>query len=122
MQPLAIPDLRPDLPDYPALPDCVRTTGAALAGTSVYPAMLCQYTGGLVFRDRVPCWVTEPNGILLSPGYYDCRLVGSFPLVGDPYRGAQPQYPLYATTCCPNNVFSSSSISSANSSSSGSSK
>jgi hypothetical protein len=99
MQNIDAPFFQPDLPDYPPLEQLVRATGPTVA-TNVYPGVVQQYAGSLAFRDREPCYLTEPNGVSLSPAIYDCRLVGS-------YLGL----PLYATTCCLSGAFSSSSMS-----------
>lgn len=64
------------------------------AGRNIYLAYTQQFTPPLNFRDREACYVIEPNGNLLGPAIYDCRLVGSYP-PGDPLA-----LPLYATTCC----------------------
>jgi hypothetical protein len=94
------PDFGPTQPVYPELPEVVRVSGPSI-GSNVYPAFLSQWTPPLVLRDRVPVYAWEPNGIVLGPGYYDCRLVGSY-----------LNLPLYAVTCCPTGPFSSSSKSS----------
>jgi hypothetical protein len=101
------PDLGPTLPIYPELPQILRVTSPALAGTSppVYPALMQQYAPPLMMRDREPAYVWEPNGFPLGPARYDCRLVGS-------YLGL----PLYATTCCATGIFSSVSPASVGSS------
>jgi hypothetical protein len=90
------PKIGPQLPIYPALPQIVRITGAALSGTNVYPALTDQYSGALAFRDREPCWFFEPNGTACGVGYYNARLIGSFPVVGDPHFGSVTPAPLYA--------------------------
>lgn len=82
------PDFQTPLPTYPELPQLVRVTNRAIVG-NVYPAITQQYAGNLTFRDREPCYVIEPNGVILSASIYDCRLVGSY-----------LDLPLYATTCC----------------------
>jgi hypothetical protein len=94
------PDLGPDYPTYPELPQVVRVDGPPLVGTNVYPAFVQQWSPPLTLRDREPCLVWEPNGIVLGPGFYDCRLVTS-------YLGL----PLYVTTCCVPAASSSSSSS-----------
>lgn len=99
--PLQAPDYAPTLPVYGVLDQIIRTSGPAIVGTNVYPGWICQYAGSLTLRDRTPCYVTEPNGVVLGPGYYDCRLV-------DSYAGL----PLFATTCCVSGAFPSSSSSS----------
>ena len=86
---LHAPDFGPREPVYPELDQVNLVTGAPLPGTNIYPAVTQQYSTPLTLRNREPCYVTEPNGIRLGPGYYDCRLVSS-------YLGL----PLYATTCC----------------------
>jgi hypothetical protein len=93
------PFFGPEDPLYPQLPQVVRTTGSALAGTNVYPCFTEQFTGNIAipFRDREPAYVLEPNGIILSPAYYDCRLVGSY-----------LNLPLYVTSCCVTGSSSSS--------------
>lgn len=96
--PLAPLHLTPGLPNYPDLSQLVRVD-AATVGNNVYPAFVQQYTGSLTFRDRESCYVQEPNGVILAPKRYDCRLVGS-------YLGK----PLFVTTCCVSGSFSSSSI------------
>ncbi len=85
------PDFAPGLPVYPELPQFCRVTGPASPGLgdNVYQAFIQQWTPPLTLRDREPCFVWEPNNIFLTPGYYDCRLVGS--LSGEP---------LLATNCC----------------------
>ncbi len=93
------PFLGPELPTYPELPQIIRVTGPAVG--SVYPGFVQQWTPPLALRDREPCYIWEPNGITLGPGFYDSRLDGS-------YLGL----PLFVTTCCPSGVSSSSSGSS----------
>ncbi len=80
---------------YPELPQLVRVDQP---GNGVYSGFVQQWTPPLSLRDREACFVWEPNGITLSPGYYDCRLVGN-------YLGA----PLFVTTCCQASSSSSSS-------------
>lgn len=94
------PWLGQGVPLYPQIAQECRVSGPALAGPfpAVYPAFVQQMVTPLSFRDREPCYVTEPNNFPLSPGVYDCRLVHSF--LG---------LPLYATTCCAAGSFSSSS-------------
>lgn len=106
------PDFGPSYPDYPAIDSFVRTTGPALAGLNVYPAIAQQpvFSGGLpAFRDRETVWLFEPNGIVLGPGFYDARLIGSYP------PGQAGAVPLYATVCCVSGKFSSSSSASSSS-------
>ena len=103
MQNLNAPILLPPLPDYPDLPQLVRVSAPSV-GRNVYPCLTQQYAGNLVLRDREPAYCWEPNGVLLFPAIYDCRLVGS-------YLGL----PLYVPTCCVSGSFSSS-LSSASSS------
>lgn len=79
----------PTQPTYPHLPQFCRITSGSV-GSNVYPAFTCQWAPPLAMRDREACYVWEPNGIALQPGFYDCRLVGN-------YLGL----PLYATSCCP---------------------
>lgn len=100
------PELGPQFPIYPVLPDVVRITGPGVsaAGTVVYPALLQQYQPDLRLRDRVKVWVFEPNGVALFPAYYDCRLVGAYQGPGD-----NTPIPIYATTCCVAGPSSSSS-------------
>lgn len=112
---LGTPDFAPGLPLYPDLEQLCRVSAAALAGTSpaVYPAFVDQFNPPLGFRDREACYVVEPNRIVLGPGHYDCRLIGSFPTAGHALFGVIAQLPLYATTCCVAGSFGSSSSSSA---------
>lgn len=114
--PLQPPALSPSLPVYGALEQIVRPVAPAITG-NVYPAVVCQYAGELAFREREPCYIWEPNGVVLGPGYYDCRLVDSFPHEGTPLYGTIPTLPLYATTCCSAGEFPSSSSSSSSGSS-----
>ncbi|MBX9677969.1 MAG: hypothetical protein K2X38_04335 [Gemmataceae bacterium] len=114
--PLQPPALSPTLPVYGLLPQIVRTTGSPVYD-NVYPAMLTQYTGNLSLRDRDPCYVTEPNGVVLGPGYYDSLLVDSFPKEGNPLYGVIAALPLFVTTCCVSGDFGSSSSSSSSGSS-----
>ncbi len=95
------PFFGPELPTYPELPQIVRVTGGPLGGANVYSAFVQQWTPPLSLRDRESCYVFEPNGIRLGPGFYDSRLDGS-------YLGL----PLFVTTCCPSGNGSSSSSSS----------
>ncbi len=95
------PDFGPTQPNYPHLAQLVRVTSPSIGG-NVYPAITQQFVPPLGIRDREPCYVYEPNNILLSPGIYDCRLVSNY-----------LSLPLYATTCCLTVPFSSSSSSSA---------
>ena len=90
------PDFGPTWPVYPELPQLIRVSGPAVTG-NVYPGFVQQFASPLSLRDREPCYLIEPNGILLGPGYYDSRLVTS-------YNGL----PLFATTCCPTGSSSSS--------------
>jgi len=85
------PFFGPEQPLYPELPQVLRVTGSALAGTNVYPAFTQQFTGNILapFRDRELAYVLEPNGVILRPAFYDCRLVGSYLTL-----------PLYVTSCC----------------------
>lgn len=96
MDNLTPPILQPPLPTYPDLPQILRVVSPSIGG-NIYPAITQQYNGSLAFRDREAAYVYEPNGVQLSPAYYDCRLVGS-------YLGL----PLYATSCCVSIAFSSS--------------
>ncbi len=93
------PDFGPQLPYYPQINQFCRVSGRAQMG-NVYPGFISQavLTGLPSFRDRESCFVWEPNGISLSAGWYDCRLVGS-------YQGI----PLLVTNCCPSGSSSSSS-------------
>lgn len=96
------PNFAPTVPVYPPLAQLNRVTGPAvgsLGGKAVYPAYTQQFNPPLGLRDREASYVFEPNGIVLSPSIYDCRLVGN-------YAGN----PLYAVCCCP---IGSSSLSSA---------
>jgi hypothetical protein len=95
------PWMGPGLPLYPEIDEICRVYAPALSGTNVYPGWLNQYAPNLKLRDRVQVYVWEPNNFPLSPGYYNCRLVGN-------YAGL----PLYATNCCITAPFSSSSASS----------
>lgn len=95
------PFFGPMLPNYPKVDQICRIYASSLSGTNIYPAYVQQYNGSLAFRDREPCYVTEPNGIALKGGLYDTRLIGS-------YLGL----PLFATTCCPAGSFDASSSSS----------
>ena len=98
--PLQPVDMGPTLPVYPEVCGIVRVTAASIGG-NVYPAFAQQYAGGLAFRDREAVYAWEPNGVVLGPGRYDARLVGS-------YLGL----PLYVPTCCPSGSFPTSSSSS----------
>lgn len=91
------PDFGPTFPVYPELPQLIRSYGGALVGTNTYQGFVQQYVSPLTFRDREPCYLLEPNGVRLSPGIYDARLVGS-------YLGL----PLFATACCLTSSSSSS--------------
>jgi hypothetical protein len=93
------PYFGPGLPVYPALSQVARVFGAPLTG-NVYQAWLQQWNNGLILRDRTQVYVWEPNQIVLTPGFYDARLVGSY-----------LELPLLVTWCCPG-VFRSSSLSS----------
>ncbi len=81
--------LGPTTPDYPEVAQIARIYGDRLIGTNIYPAYIQQAITGPALRDREACYVWEPNGIKLGPGYYDCRLVSS-------YAGL----PLLVTYCC----------------------
>jgi hypothetical protein len=94
------PFLGPEAPVYPELTQVCLVDAPALPG-NVYPAAVCQFVPPLSLRARERCYVHEPNGIALGPGYYDCRLVSS-------YLGL----PLLVTHCCPVGAFASSSSSS----------
>jgi hypothetical protein len=92
------PFFGPEHPEYPAIPQICRVYAP---DGPVYSAYVSQWIPDTVFlRDREAVYVFEPNGVPLSPGYYDCRLVGN-------YLGL----PLLATTCCqlPSSSSSSSS-------------
>lgn len=110
--PLQPPDFAPSLPVYGSRDQIVRTTGPAVYG-NIYPGVVAQYGGSLTLRDRESCYITEPNGIVLGPGYYDSLLVDSFPAPGNPLYGVLQSRPLFVTTCCVSGNFSSSSSSSA---------
>lgn len=81
------PNFAPTVPIYPPLEELVRVTGIVSGG--VYEAFIEQFTPPLGVRDRVACYVYEPNGFKLQPGIYDCRLVSNF-------NGL----PLFAVCCC----------------------
>jgi len=98
MQNIDAPILQPDLPNYPIVDQLARVTSPSI-GSNIYPAIIVQYDGVSAFRDRTLCYVTEPNGVSLSPSIYDCRVVGS-------HLGL----PLLATSCCVSGGFSSSSL------------
>lgn len=87
--PLQPPVFAPMLPNYPEIAQVCHVYAASI-GSNIYPAYVSQYDGSLAFRDRESCYVYEPNGVVLSVGQYDCRLIGS-------YLGI----PIFATTCCP---------------------
>lgn len=85
-------------PSYPALPEIIRVVGDKLAGGNVYPSYVQQFklAGGAgpvpgTLRDRVTCYLWEPNNVHLLPGYYHARLVGSF--------NTLPLY-VYTAFCC----------------------
>ncbi len=84
------PWLGPGLPVYPPHYQILRVTGPAVVGANVFPSLTQQFTPPLGLRDREACYLMEPNGVSLGPGYYDARLVGSF-----------GSLPLYVTQCCP---------------------
>ena len=90
----------PQYPTYPHIEELVRVFGQA-DSNGVYTGFIEQVTAINAVRDRVGCYVIEPNGIALGAGIYDARLVNV-------YQGL----PLYATTCCPTTASSSSSLSS----------
>lgn len=80
---------RPFVPDvnaafYPVHPQVCRVTKNTVAGplnsrVTVYLSSTVQFqTSDLHPRDREPCYVLEPNGRTLLPGYYYCRLIGSY--------------------------------------------
>lgn len=92
----APPFLGPTSPTYPQVSQVVRVYGPPLAG-NVYQAFIQQWNPTLQLRDREAVYVWEPNGIVLTAGFYDARLIGS-------YLGL----PLLATWCCPQPVSSSS--------------
>ncbi len=84
------------LPEYPDLCQFVRISGPALAGTTAYPAFVQQYQPDLSMRDREAVYLWEPNGIMLDPGIYDARLIGSY-----------LSLPLFVSNCCPTESSSS---------------
>ncbi len=81
--PLRPPRLRVDLPYYPTLPEVCRVTGRVSGGANLYTAFVQQWNPGPILRDRIACYVLEPNGVnlLADPGkpYRVCRLVGVHP-------------------------------------------
>jgi hypothetical protein len=98
------PDFGPSEPNYPRVEELIHVTSPAVVGTkpAIYPGFIVQVKDPSTYRDRVPCYLVEPNSIALGPGYYDARLVSEY-----------NQLPLFAATCCPVGPFSSSSSSSA---------
>lgn len=89
MENLDAPNFGPGLPTYPHISQVVRISGGP-DGNGVYSGYVQQYATNLTFRDREPCYLIEANGIALSAGYYDARLVGSY-----------NSQPLFVTSCCP---------------------
>jgi hypothetical protein len=91
-------------PLNPQLDQLVRVTGGAVSGPTidgnplyVYPGVLLQFDPAtLTSRNRVACWVTEPNNVPLGPSIYDTRLVGAWP----PNAPPATQQPLFAASCC----------------------
>jgi len=96
------PFIGPGLPFYPQISQVVRIGSDAPLGSNVYPGFIQQWTPNLTLRDREACYLWEPNGIKLNPGYYDGRLVTN-------YQGL----PLLVTWCCPSASSSLSLTSSA---------
>lgn len=81
-------------PLYPPISATCRVTGPSI-GNNVYPAVVTQTNDPtLPPRDRFACYVREPNGIVLGPGFYDCDLKSSY-----------LNLPLYYTACCPITTF-----------------
>lgn len=89
MNNLLAPILRPDLPNYPVHIQVCRVTsstvpgpagyGSSAAGLNLYVSFTEQFQpSSLQPRDREPCLVVDLNGKGLSPGYYVCRLCGSY--------------------------------------------
>lgn len=98
------PFFGPQLPVYPHLLQLCRVTaatvpgpagvfqpaGSSFPGPTLYVSFTEQLqTGSLIPRDREPCLVDDVNGTGLTPGYYLCRLAGSF-------NGL----PVYEAVCC----------------------
>ncbi len=106
------PYFGPGFPLYPDLPQLVRVTGPSIGG-NIYPCVIQQYYGTLSLRDREVAYVVEPNQVQLSPGIYDCRLIGVYPPPAADGTPSPTQRPLFATTCCLTGGFSSSSSRSA---------
>lgn len=82
------PYLGPQYPTWPLLPQVCRVYGSsggsssssqgqAAQGVAVYAAYVQQWQPGPSLRDREACYVWEPNGTRLGPGYYYCRLTGT---------------------------------------------
>lgn len=92
------------LPSYPLLRQIVRTD--VNIGAGVYAGFVQQQTG-TTQRDRERCYVYEVNGLLLSPGKYKVRLIGS-------YAGPYGTHPLFGLSiaCCTTSSSSSTSSSS----------
>jgi hypothetical protein len=89
------PFFGPEWPVYPAIDEFVQVTGSP-DGNNVYPAFIVQFSPPLSLRQRVACFVWEPNRISLPLGYYNCRLSGVY---GGDVNGIG-SLPLYVTNCC----------------------
>ena len=84
---LDAPNFGPGPPTYPHLSQIIRI-GPPVGG-GVYLGYVQQYVPDLTFRDREECYLVEANGVVLLPGYYDARLVGSY-----------NNLPFFVTSCC----------------------
>lgn len=88
------PILRPDLPTYPVHIQVCRVTTSTGSPANLYYGYTEQVDpSALSPRDREACYVLDLNWVGLGPGYYVCRLVGSY-----------TSLPLYVTHCCTGTV------------------
>lgn len=91
--PFQSPTLRADLPVYPHVSELIRVTSATVTGPSgvaqfagssflgptLYVAYVQQVrSDSLLPRDRIPCLADDVNGLGLTPGFYQGRLMNSF--------------------------------------------
>lgn len=70
-------------------PSSTSSSSSSAVGRSLYVSFTTQTDPTtLLQRDREPCLALDVNGLGVAPGYYNCRLIGSY-----------SNLPLYAVVC-----------------------